>query len=94
LDLSHIKSSLYNIFNLNRHNQQSGDYQVLVKKKKEKKDNDKDGGIKAFLVGLGLGTIGFGILSFFVKPRCPNCNEPIEKNIPQCPHCGRYLHWN
>ena len=62
----------------------------MVKRSRRREDEE---GIKAFLIGLGLGTIGYGILSFFAKPRCPNCHKPIEKNVPQCPHCNMYLHW-
>ena len=64
---------------------------IVLRKRQGKKDDD--GGIKAFLLGLGLGTIGYGILSFFVKPRCPNCNSEIQKYASQCPNCKMYLQW-
>jgi hypothetical protein len=58
---------------------------------KKKKDNDE--GIKAFLVGLGLGTIGYAILSLFVKPVCPACKKVIKRNQSQCPFCKTSLEW-
>jgi hypothetical protein len=64
---------------------------IRVLRKKGRKDDD--GGIKAFLLGLGLGTIGYGILSLFVKPRCPDCNSEIQKYASQCPNCKMYLQW-
>ncbi len=60
---------------------------------KRQKKSEENGGIKAFLLGLGLGTIGYAILSLFAKPRCPNCDYEIDKNVPQCPKCGMYLQW-
>jgi hypothetical protein len=59
---------------------------------RKKKDND-DGGIKAFLIGLGLGTIGYAVLSLFIKPVCPRCKNEIKRNIPICPHCKTSLEW-
>jgi hypothetical protein len=64
-----------------------------VKPKKPKK-SDNEEGIKAFLLGLGLGTIGYGIASLFVKPRCPHCNAQVEKYAPQCANCKWYLEWH
>lgn len=62
-----------------------------VRLTKRKKKSEDDGGIRAFL--LGLGTIGYGILSLFAKPRCPNCDSEVEKYTPQCPSCRMYLQW-
>lgn len=66
---------------------------LMVRKRKAKK-NDDDGGIKAFLLGLGLGTIGYAIASLFTKPRCPNCGAEVEKYASQCPTCKMYLQWH
>jgi hypothetical protein len=60
--------------------------------KKRKKNNDDDG-IKAFLLGLGIGAIGYAIMSFFSKPKCPKCGNLIERYIPICPHCNTPLEW-
>lgn len=59
-------------------------------KKKKKGDDD---GIKAFLIGLGLGAIGSAIASLLTKLRCPNCGAEIEKYATQCPNCKWYLQW-
>ena len=62
---------------------------IMVKKK----NNDDDGGVKAFLLGLGIGAIGYAIMSFFNKPTCPKCNNLIERYKPVCPHCKTPLEW-
>lgn len=67
---------------------------ILSMRKKKNKEGERDDGIKAFLLGLGLGTIGYAILSLFAKPRCPNCCVEVEKNTPQCPRCKMYLQWH
>ena len=82
----HIKSKI-NHFHLYIHKRNV----VYLGEKKEK--TDEDGGIKAFLLGLGLGTIGYAILSFLTKPRCPNCHNEIDKYTPRCPNCKMYLQW-
>lgn len=59
---------------------------------KDKNSDDYDG-IKAFLIGLGLGTIGYAILSIFAKPKCPNCKKEIKRNVSSCNFCGVELEW-
>jgi hypothetical protein len=66
---------------------------LLLMSARNRNNEDNDGGIKAFLVGLGLGAIGYAILSFLTKPRCPNCDRKIDRNVPQCPFCHVYLNW-
>jgi hypothetical protein len=55
-----------------------------------KKDNDS---IWNFIFGLVGGAIGYAILSAISKPKCPNCNKKIERNIPECPYCRVKLGW-
>jgi hypothetical protein len=55
---------------------------------------DDEGSIWDFLLGLGLGAIGYAIVSAFTKPNCPVCNNKIEKGIRKCPHCQAELEWN
>lgn len=62
---------------------------ILVKVK----NNNDDGGLKAFLLGLGIGAIGYAIMSFFSKPKCPKCNSHIERYKPVCPYCKTPLEW-
>jgi hypothetical protein len=66
------------------HNNREG---ILVKKKK------KDDSIWSFLLGIGLGAIGFGILSLFNKPSCPKCHNKIKQGISVCPFCHTELEW-
>lgn len=80
---THIKVALYNKLNF------------INKIMPKKKNDDEDDGIKAFLIGLGLGAIGFGIMSLFVKPKCPNpkCSKPIKQGISRCPYCRTEIEW-
>lgn len=64
------------------HNNREG---LLVKSKKE------DDSIWSLLLGVGLGAIGFGILSLFNKPSCPKCKKKIKQGIAVCPFCNTEL---
>ena len=42
---------------------------------------------------LFFGFLGLALISSALKPRCPQCNNVIEKGVVICPHCGTYLRW-
>ncbi len=88
MDSTSFKNALYRIFGLNRHNQQTGEPQIMVKK--ENNENK----ILGFLMGLGAGAIVYAFLSLFDKPKCPICQTPIKKHITECPCCHSKLRWS
>ena len=49
------------------------------------------------IAGIALGIIGGlalgALLDYLLGPKCPNCNQPIKKEMSRCPHCGRFLEW-
>lgn len=46
-----------------------------------------------FIAGLFLGALGIAILSSLFKPRCPNCNQQINKGDTVCLNCYQQLRW-
>ena len=56
----------------------------------KQRNND---GIGNFLIGLFGGAFIFAILSSFAKPKCPKCNQTIDRGIPECPNCKVKLGW-
>jgi len=38
-----------------------------------------------------IAAFGYGILSSWFRPRCPQCNEKTVKGVQVCPNCGTYL---
>ena len=60
-----------------------------------RRQRGNEGSIWDFLAGLGMGIVGFTILSEFVKPKCPVCGTKIERGVPICPNpnCRTELAW-
>jgi hypothetical protein len=49
------------------------------------------------ILGIAAGAIlGYAILKaiFGDDVPCPNCRNPIGKDIKKCPHCGVWLDWS
>ena len=55
----------------------------------KKKNDDTWGAIGA----LFLGALGLAIIAEASKPKCPVCNNKINRRISVCPHCGSGLSW-
>jgi len=53
----------------------------MIKKKKG------DDSIWNFFIELFGGALGYAILSSIAKPKCPNCNNKIERGVTICPVC-------
>jgi predicted amidophosphoribosyltransferase len=45
------------------------------------------------LAGFAAGIIGLAILAEILKPKCPICKSPVERNAPFCSNCGTPLRW-
>jgi hypothetical protein len=50
-------------------------------------------GLWSTLFGLFLGAIGVGIVIELSKPKCPKCNNRIDRRTPICTRCGSLLEW-
>jgi hypothetical protein len=61
-----------------------------------KKEKKKDDSIWNFLFGLGVGIVGYTVLSKLLKPKpphCPVCNSKVQPKSPRCPVCKNELIW-
>ena len=60
----------------------------------KKKGDDLSDKVLGFLLGLGAGTIVYGLLSLFQKNEsksfCPVCNTMIDRGISQCSKCREF----
>lgn len=49
------------------------------------------------IAGIALGILGGlalgALLDYLLGPKCPNCNQPIKREIAICPHCGVLIEW-
>ena len=63
----------------------------------KKKGDDLSDKVLGFLLGLGAGTIVYGLLSLFQKNEsksfCPVCNTMIDRGISQCSKCKSTFSW-
>ena len=75
-----IKISWFNLISTN------------ILKKRKKKSNDDS--IWKILLGLGFGFAGITFLSLLSKPKCPVCQNKIDRGISICPICKTQLEWN
>jgi hypothetical protein len=49
--------------------------------------------IGAIILGIVGGLALGAIIEAISKPKCPVCNQTIEKNTAICPHCSASLQW-
>ena len=60
-------------------------------------NKNKDDSIWNFLFGLGVGIVGYTILSKLFPPtpvECPICKSYVKPKSPRCPGCKNELIWD
>jgi hypothetical protein len=61
------------------------------------KENKRDDSFWNFLLGLGVGIVGYTIFSKLFPPKdveCPICKSPVKPKSPRCPVCKNELVWD